>query len=67
LPISQEGIGFREATLVALLLPFGPPAALTVAAGLVWEAIAISGGLAGGLFLFLAGRFVRDARFGGSN
>ena len=67
LPITQEGIGVREATLAALLLPFGAPAALTVAAGLAWEATVVSGALAGGLFSFLAGRFVRDARFGGLN
>jgi len=61
-----EGIAVREGTLAALL-PFGAPAALTVAAGLAWEAIVVSGALAGGLFSFLAGRFVRDARFGGSH
>lgn len=55
LPITQGGIGVREAALAALLLPFGAPAALTVAAGLAWETIVISGALAGGLFSFLAG------------
>jgi len=48
-PITQGGIGVREAALAALLLPFGAPAALTVAAGLAWEAIVISGGLFAGL------------------
>jgi uncharacterized membrane protein YbhN (UPF0104 family) len=55
LPITQGGIGVREAALAALLLPFGAPAALTVAAGLAWESIVIGGALAGGLFSFLTG------------
>lgn len=56
LPITQGGIGVREAALAALLLPFGAPAALTVAAGLAWEAIVVVGALAGGLFSLAAGR-----------
>ncbi|MGC1170324.1 MAG: lysylphosphatidylglycerol synthase transmembrane domain-containing protein, partial [Candidatus Acidiferrales bacterium] len=35
-PITQAGIGVREAALAALLLPFGAPAVLAVAAGLAW-------------------------------
>ncbi len=58
LPITQKGVGVREATL-DVLLPFGAPAALSVAASLALEAIAISGALAGGLFSFLAGRFAK--------
>ncbi|MGB0035749.1 MAG: lysylphosphatidylglycerol synthase transmembrane domain-containing protein [Candidatus Acidiferrales bacterium] len=57
LPITQGGIGVREAALVALLLPFGAPAALTVAAGLAWEALVISGALIAGASAFLSGRF----------
>lgn len=54
LPVTQGGIGVREAALAALLLPFGAPAVLTVAAGLVWEVILISGGLiSGGASLLL--------------
>jgi uncharacterized membrane protein YbhN (UPF0104 family) len=56
IPITQGGIGVREAALAALLLPFGAPAALTVAAGLAWEAIVISGALIGGAFSLLLGR-----------
>jgi len=56
LPITQGGIGVREAALAALLLPFGAPAVLTVAAGLAWEAIVVCGALLGGLFSLLAGR-----------
>jgi glycosyltransferase 2 family protein len=57
LPVTQGGIGVREAALAAVLLPFGAPAVLTVAAGLAWEAIVVSGALIGGLFSLLAGRF----------
>ena len=57
LPVTQGGIGVREAALAALLLPFGAPAVLTVAAGLAWEAIVICGALIGGLFSLLVGRF----------
>jgi glycosyltransferase 2 family protein len=49
LPLTQGGIGVREAALVALLAPFGAPAAIVLAAGLVWEGIIISGGLVAGL------------------
>jgi len=56
LPVTQGGIGVREAALAALLLPFGAPAVLTVAAGLAWEAIVICGALIGGLFSVLVGR-----------
>lgn len=53
LPITQGGIGVREAALVALLTPLGAPAALVLAAGLVWEGIIIAGGLLAGLAAFL--------------
>lgn len=56
LPVSQGGIGVREAALAALLAPFGARPAMVVAVGLVWETIIIAGGLAGGLVAFLAGR-----------
>lgn len=49
LPLTQGGIGVREAALVALLIPFGAPAALTLAAGLIWEGIIIAGGLIAGV------------------
>jgi uncharacterized protein (TIRG00374 family) len=56
LPVTQGGIGVREAALAALLVPFGAPAVLTVAVGLVWETIVIVGGLIGGAFSFLFSR-----------
>ena len=56
LPLTQGGMGIREAVLVALLLPFGAPGSLTLAAGLVWEGVVISGGLCSGLAAFLLRR-----------
>ena len=54
LPLTQGGMGVREAALVALLAPFGAPGALVLAAGLVWEGVIIAGGLvAGGIALIL--------------
>lgn len=55
-PVTQGGIGVREAALAALLAPFGVPAVLAVAAGLVFQAVIISGGLVGGLISWLLGR-----------
>lgn len=54
IPITQGGIGIREAALAGLLVPFGAPAALTVAAGLAWEGIVIGGGLVAGAFALAA-------------
>jgi len=54
-PLSQGGLGVREAALAAVLVPFGAPAALTVAVGLVWQTMIYSGGLIAGL-LGLAAR-----------
>lgn len=48
LPVTQGGIGVREAALVALLAPLGAPAHLVLAAGLVWEGVVIAGGLVAG-------------------
>ena len=53
LPLTQGGIGVREAALVALLVPFGAPAPLTLASGLIWEGIIIAGGLISGVLVFL--------------
>jgi uncharacterized protein (TIRG00374 family) len=53
LPLTQGGMGIREAVLVALLLPFGAPSSLTLASGLIWEGIIIAGGLLSGLTAFL--------------
>jgi hypothetical protein len=61
-PVTQGGIGVREAALAALLLPFGAPAALTVAAGLAWDAIMVSGALIAGIFSLLVGRLCAPLR-----
>ncbi len=53
LPLTQGGIGIREAALVGLLSPFGAPAPLVLAAGLVWEGVIFVGGLIAGLTAFL--------------
>jgi len=59
LPLTQGGMGIREAMLVALLLPFGAAAPLVLAAGLAWEGIIIAGGLISGCAAFLIRRFDR--------
>jgi glycosyltransferase 2 family protein len=56
LPITQGGIGVREAALVALLAPFGAPAARVLATGIVWEGVIITAGLLAGLTAFLLRR-----------
>ncbi len=55
LPVSMGGLGVRESTLAALLVPFGAAAAPVVAAGLAWQAILWSGGLLGALVLMVSG------------
>jgi uncharacterized protein (TIRG00374 family) len=54
LPLTQGGIGVREAALVALLAPFGAAGHRVLAAGLAWEGVIIAGGLiAGGIAVLL--------------
>ena len=60
LPLTQGGIGVREAALVALLAPFGAAGHLVLAAGLVWEGVIIAGGLIAGAVALVLGR--REAR-----
>ena len=59
-PVTQAGIGVREAALAALLLPFGAPAVLAVAAGLAWDAVVVGGAIAGGIFALVTGRLWRQ-------
>ncbi len=55
LPISLGGLGLREASLAALLTPFGAEAAQVVTAGLTWQAVLwLTGGL-GALILTFSG------------
>jgi len=56
LPLSQGGLGVREAALAAVLVPFGAPAALTVAVGLLWQTVIYTGGLIAGLLALVARR-----------
>jgi len=56
LPISLGGLGVRDATLAALLVPVGVPAAHGVVASLLWSTVMIAGGLFGGLVWWLLGR-----------
>lgn len=55
-PLTQGGIGVREAALAALFAPFGVPAAMAVAAGFAFQGVVIGGGLIAGLIAFLLGR-----------
>jgi uncharacterized protein (TIRG00374 family) len=55
-PVTQGGIGVREAAQVVLFAPFGVSGAMALAVGLVFEAIIILGGLLGGLIAFALGR-----------
>jgi len=48
-PISLGGLAVREASLAALLLPFGVPVARSVVCSLLWQTVLIAGGLMGGL------------------
>lgn len=50
-PITQGGIGVREAALAGLLAPFAVPAARAVAAGLIWQSVVMAAALVGGLAL----------------
>jgi glycosyltransferase 2 family protein len=61
LPLTQGGIGVREAALVALLAPFGAAGPVVLAAGLVWEGVIISGGLIAGAVAFLLRKFAASA------
>lgn len=54
LPVSLGGLGVRDATLGAALVPFGVPMASGVAVSLVWQTVLVAGGLlAGGLWMSL--------------
>lgn len=56
LPVTQGGLGVREAAQAALFAPFGVPAVLAVAVSLVWQAVLITGGFVGGGVAWLLGR-----------
>jgi hypothetical protein len=56
MPITQGGIGVREAALVVLLAPFGAPGPQVLATGIVWEGIIITAALLAGLTALLLRR-----------
>lgn len=56
LPISLNGLGVRDATLAALLVPLGVPMARGIVTSLVWQSVVLGGGLLGGLAWWLLGR-----------
>jgi glycosyltransferase 2 family protein len=62
MPITQGGIGVREAALVILLAPFGAPGPQVLATGIVWEGVIIAGALLAGLTAFLLRRAVPRAQ-----
>jgi uncharacterized protein (TIRG00374 family) len=53
---TQGGLGVREATLVILLLPFGASRVGTLAAGLTFQAVLMTGGLIAGGIAMAMGR-----------
>jgi glycosyltransferase 2 family protein len=56
MPISLGGLAVREATLAALLAPFGVPFAVGVVCSLLWQTVLICGGLIAGLVWVVLGR-----------
>jgi glycosyltransferase 2 family protein len=55
LPLSLGGLGVRESTLAAFLVPFGASAAQVVASGLAWQGVLYLAGALGALVLTLSG------------
>ncbi len=47
IPVSAAGLGVREAALVVLMQPFGDNVGTIMAAGLLWQAIFMAGGISG--------------------
>lgn len=56
MPVGVNGLGVRDATLGALLVPLGVPMAAGVVTSLVWQSVLIAGGLLGGLYWWSASR-----------
>ncbi len=56
-PLTQGGIGVREAAQGVLFMPFGVSIEKAVATGLIFQAIVISGNLFGGVIAAVIGRF----------
>ncbi|MEQ1896961.1 MAG: lysylphosphatidylglycerol synthase transmembrane domain-containing protein [Vicinamibacterales bacterium] len=60
-PLTQGGIGVREAAQVALFAPFGVAPVAALASGLVFEAVILVGGLAGGVIAHTLRRRATEA------
>lgn len=60
LPISLGGLGVREASLAALMAPFGADPAQVVASGLVWQAVLYVSGAIGAVVLAVSGVRLRS-------
>ncbi|SPH16818.1 hypothetical protein DEA8626_00332 [Defluviimonas aquaemixtae] len=59
LPISLGGLGVRESSLAALLVPFGATAAEVVASGLAWQGVLFLAGALGAIVLAVSGGSLR--------
>ena len=57
LPITQGGVGVREAALAALFLPFGVPTTQALAVGLVYQSVIITSALLAGPLAVALGYF----------
>ncbi len=67
MPLTQGGIGVREAAQAVLFAPLGVAAAQAVAVGLAFEVLTLLGGLPGGLLLLVPGHAEpRTARIPGA-
>jgi uncharacterized membrane protein YbhN (UPF0104 family) len=55
-PVSLGGLGVREASLAAMMAPFGADPAKVFAIGLVWQSILYASGLTGSMVLFFSAR-----------
>lgn len=60
LPLSLGGLGVREGSLAALLVPFGANAPDVIASGLAWQGILYLAGALGALVLVLSGGRLRN-------
>jgi uncharacterized protein (TIRG00374 family) len=66
-PVTQGGIGVREAAQAALFAPFGVAAVQAVATGLVFEVVIITGGLLSGALALLMRRHPSERSTGSAS